>query len=321
MPRPYSFSRISSLFLVSLYSSLWTSIRALSIMQSTSTITAPTCNNILSRIRLNDGHSIPFFGLGVYQSRAGGETENAVYTALKEGYRHIDTAEIYRNEEDVGRGIERFMTETGVPREDIYVTTKFFPQGKAGGAVRNALLTSLQKLKLDYVDLYLIHAPRDRKLRVAQWQEMEGLKDEGLARSIGVSNYGIHHLQELFQVARIKPVVNQIEVNPYITRAELAKFCVDNDIVVEAYSPLTKALKLSDPPLVSIASKYSMTPAQVLIRWCLQKGYVVIPKSVQADRIRENAQVFSTEISSEDIGALDALDEYLVTGWDPTRDP
>lgn len=280
-----------------------------------------TCTNILSRVSLNDGNSIPYFGLGVYQASDGGETESAVYSALKEGYRHIDTAEIYRNEEDVGRGIRRFLGETGISRDELYVTTKFFPQGKAGDAVHTALTTSLRKLQLEYVDLYLIHAPRDRKLRVAQWKEMEQLKDDGLTKSIGVSNYGIHHLQELFASARIRPVVNQIEVNPYITRADLAKFCVDNGIVVEAYSPLTKGLKLSDPNLLAIANKYGLSAAQVLIRWCLQKGYVVIPKSVHPDRIRENAQVFAIEISSEDMAILDGFDEYLVTGWDPTRDP
>lgn len=277
--------------------------------------------NVESKVPLNDGNLMPWFGLGVYQASNAGECENAVYDALNAGYRHIDTAEIYRNEDDVGKAISRFLSEnTTVSREDIWVTTKFFPQaGRGKAAVKQALATSLTRLGLSYVDLYLIHSPNVKDLRIEQWQAFEELKDEGLVKSIGVSNYGIHHLQELLAVAKYKPTVNQVELNPYITRTELTQFCKSEGIVVEAYSPLTKSIKLNDPKLVAIAAKYDVTTAQILIRWCLQKGVVVIPKSVTKTRIIENANVFDMDISEEDMATLDTFDEYLVTGWDPTR--
>jgi len=238
------------------------------------------------------------------------------------GYRHIDTAEVYRNEEDVGKGISKFLKETGNKREDLWITTKFYPaKGKGKQGVRDSITASLRKLQLSYVDLYLIHAPNEQKLRIEQWKEFEALKDEGLARTIGVSNYGIHHLEELLKVAKYKPVVNQIELNPYITRKELCEFCTAQGIIPEAYSPLTKAQKLNDPKLVAIANRYQTTTAQILIRWCLQKGYIVIPKSTNEIRIQENANVFHFEISPEDMRTLDGFDEYLVTGWDPTVAP
>jgi diketogulonate reductase-like aldo/keto reductase len=206
-------------------------------MMSAAAKVVNSAEDIESRAALNDGHNIPWFGLGVYKAE---DTEDAVYTALKEGYRHIDTAELYQNEQEVGRGLRRFCAETGVSRSEIYITTKFWPSGKAGNAVREALESSLRKLELDYVDLYLIHAPVDRDLRLQQWESMEVLKDEGLTKSIGVSNYGIHHLQELLAHCKYRPVVNQIEINPYIARPQLANFCKSVDIAVEAWAPLTK---------------------------------------------------------------------------------
>jgi len=278
--------------------------------------------DINSVVALHDGTQMPQIGLGVYKAPAGGETELAVYTALKNGYRHIDTAEIYRNEADVGRGIKRFLDEGTVKREDLWITTKFFPQKGMGNAkVKKAIRGSLEKLQLSYVDLYLIHAPTQKDRRLEQWQAIEELKDEGLARAIGVSNYGVHHLQELLAVARHRPVVNQIELSPYNTRKELVQFCRDQQIYPEAYSPLTCAARLEDPKLVTMAGKYGVSAAQLLIRWSLQKGYISIPKSTKEERIIENSSVFHFEISPADMVTLDGFDEYFVSGWDPTVIP
>lgn len=189
-------------------------------------IAQEVCSNIESKATLNDGNSIPYFGLGVYQARNGGETENAVYDALIAGYRHVDTAEIYRNEEDVGRGVRKFLEETGLSRKDIWVTTKFFPsQGRGKGAVKDALTASLARLQLDYVDLYLIHAPMDKQLRLEQWQAFEELKDEGLTKSIGVSNYGIHHIQELLAISKYKPSINQVDQKHLFKHLFLNQLC------------------------------------------------------------------------------------------------
>lgn len=288
--------------------------------------------NIETTLALNDGHHIPRFGLGVYQAENGGETEAAVYAALKAGYRHIDTAEVYRNEADVGNAIQSFLKETGLSREALYITTKFMParnsppanEVQAKRAVHEAMEKSLSLLQVGYVDLYLIHSPHNRFNRLFEWSAMQELRSTGKARSIGVSNYGVHHLKELLEVfPRAPPAINQIELNPYITRAELVEFCQSSGIAVEAYSPLTKALKLTDPKLVSIATKYQLSSAQLLIRWCLQRGMIVIPKSVTLSRIAENADsaMFSCSISEADMRALDEFDEYLTTGWDPTIGP
>ncbi|KAH8052837.1 oxidoreductase [Aureococcus anophagefferens] len=260
---------------------------------SDATAAAPT--GWQATIALNDGTHIPQLGLGVYCAANGGETERAVLHALRSGYRHVDTAEIYRNEADSGRGYD---------------------------AVREALRGSLKKLRLTYVDLYLVHSPNTRSLRLEQWKAMEDLQKENLVKSIGVSNYGIHHLEELLAVCRTPPAVNQIEVNPYITLPELCGVLRRKGIVVEAYSPLTRGQKLGDKKLLAIAKAYGLTGAQLLIQWCLQRGYVVIPKSVKPARIEENnIPADQAPISEADMATLDGFDEYLVTGWDPTKKP
>lgn len=294
--------------------------------------TLPPNMNIETTLVLNDGYHIPRFGLGVYQAANGGETEAAVYAALKTGYRHIDTAEVYRNEADVGKAIQSFMKETGLSRDALYITTKFMParnappanEVEAKRAVHEAMEKSLSLLQVQYVDLYLMHSPHNRFNRLFEWSAMQELRSSGKTRSIGVSNYGVHHLNELLAAfPQAPPSVNQIELNPYITRTELVEYCQSRGIAVEAYSPLTKALKLSDPKLVDMATKYGLSSAQLLIRWCLQRGMIVIPKSVTASRIVENAHptMFSSNISEEDMIALDGFDEYLTTGWDPTTGP
>ncbi|KAG0365736.1 hypothetical protein BGZ54_006260 [Gamsiella multidivaricata] len=261
---------------------------------------------------LNNDHHIPRLGLGVYQVPDGKETEDAVLWALQMGYRHIDTATIYGNEKSVGNGIRK----SGIPREEIFVTTKLTEDDQGYDSAIAALNLSLKKMGLDYVDLYLIHSPlRGSGLRKESWKALETLVAQGKAKSIGVSNYGVSHLKELLATnPKIRPVVNQIELHPWLTRPEIISFCESHQIAIEAYSPLCQGLKLQDPRLVKIAKKYSKSPAQVLIRWSLQKGHIVIPKSSKKERIEQNADVFDFEISVEDMDVLDSMNENFICG-------
>mmetsp|Transcript_23194 Transcript_23194/g.34020 ORF Transcript_23194/g.34020 Transcript_23194/m.34020 type:complete len:319 (-) Transcript_23194:92-1048(-) len=286
-----------------------------------------------STIKLNDNRHIPLFGLGVYRSRKGLETYNAVLTALRMGYRHIDTAERYENEEDVGKAVRDFLKESGLQRSHLWITTKLWPNGRSYSDVRTALYNSLEKLGLDYVDLYLIHSPNDIKNRVDQWKALVHAQQDGLAMSIGVSNYGTHHLQEILDRSEVKPSVNQIELSPFHPRTELVDYCRSHNIIPEAYSPLTKGQKLVDPKVVALSTKYGATPAQLLIQWCIQKEFITIPKSVNPLRIKENIDTlkrFDTSVDSDnvrrrvggidedDMKLMDSWNEKLVTGWDPT---
>jgi diketogulonate reductase-like aldo/keto reductase len=294
--------------------------------------------SIETKLTLNDGHLMPQLGLGVWQTRAGAPCEAAVLAALEAGYRHIDTAAMYGNEESVGAAVRA----SGIPREHIFVTTKLWNSDH--GNPERALDTSLRKLKFDYVDLYLIHYPvRERR---QSWRALEALRSGGKARSIGVSNFTIRHLTELLGETKTIPAVNQVEFHPYLYQRELLEFCVARRIVVEAYSPLTKGERLKDPKLVAVAKKYSTSgpqpvaprsrlslldrlsrrpetksTAQILIRWALQHGLAVIPKSANRGRIFENADVFDFEISTDDMRLLDRFDENLRTCWDPTNAP
>jgi diketogulonate reductase-like aldo/keto reductase len=290
---------------------------------------------IQSRVKLNDGHKIPQLGFGVWQVRSGSATEVAVATALEAGYRHIDTAAAYGNEASVGAAIRA----SGLPRHDVFVTTKLWNDDH--GDAEAALDKSLRNLKMDYVDLYLIHFPVRARRRT--WPVFEKLRAKGKARSIGVSNYTVRHMKELLAQTETVPAVNQVEIHPYLYQRDLVALCKANGVVVEAYSPLTHGERLADPKLVAIAKKYSKngaaprrnlplmenlsrgdgvkTTAQILLRWGLQKGFVVIPKSSNPRRIIENAQLFDFELSDADMRALDALDENLRTCWDPTNAP
>lgn len=273
---------------------------------------------IQSTAKLNNGVEIPFLGLGVFQTPAGETTQKAVLYALEAGYRHIDTAKIYRNEQDVGQAIK----ESPLPRSEIFVTTKLWNSDHGYDATIKACKQSLQRLGLDSIDLYLIHWPVER-LRLDTWRAMETLLAEGLCRAIGVSNYMVWHLQELLDHYTVVPAVNQIELSPYnyLSRKEVVDFCGAKGIQVEAYSPLTKGKKLKDPKLVKVAIKYRKTSAQILIRWALEHKFVVIPKSSRRDRIYENANVFDFSISQEDMAYLDSFNEDLSTAWDPTHVP
>ena len=269
-------------------------------------------------ITLNNGVEIPSIGLGVYQSLAGSETVNAIHWALEAGYRHIDTAKIYRNEDSVGKAIR----SASVRRQEIFVTTKLWNSDHGFDNALRAIDESLAKLQLDYVDLYLVHFPVFGP-RLETWKAMERILEEKKARAIGVSNYMPLHMKELLAHCNVPPAVNQIELSPYIYehRAETLKICRQENILLQAYSPLTKARKLADPKLVVIAEKYKKTSAQVLIRWALQEGFIVLPKSTNKERIAQNIDVFDFEISGEDMTTLNGFNEKLVTGWDPTDAP
>ncbi len=269
-----------------------------------------------TKVKLNNGVEMPIFGLGTFQMRSGKETQQAILSALKAGYRLIDTAQMYGNEEDVGIALRK----SGIPREEVFITTKLWNSEHGYQKALDACEESLGKLGLSYVDLYLIHWPV-QKLRNETWKAMQTLLENGKCRAIGVSNYMIRHLEDLLANSETVPAVNQVEFSPYLYLKDLLEFCRSHKIQLEAYSPLTKAHKLNDPKLAAIAKRYSKTPAQILIRWVLQKEVVVIPKSSHKERILENADVFDFEISPEDMTLLDSFKQNLRTSWDPTTIP
>jgi methylglyoxal/glyoxal reductase len=262
--------------------------------------------------KLNNGVEIPLLGLGVYQSPPGKTTESAVSYALKIGYRHIDTASIYGNESDVGNALRK----SGLHREEVFITTKVWNSDQGYVTTLQSCERSLRRLGLAYVDLYLIHWPV-QGMSIETWKAMLELLQKGKTRAIGVSNYTIGDLQDIFQNSKgdpvVAPAVNQVEFHPFLYQNELLQFCKNNNIKLEAYSPLTRAKRLNHPTIVAIAKKYSKTAAQVLIRWSLQHDVVVIPKSIHQDRIRENSQVFDFHLEPEDMNLLDSLNENLQT--------
>jgi diketogulonate reductase-like aldo/keto reductase len=269
---------------------------------------------VTPHLRLHDGVDIPRLGLGVYLS--GAQTEGAVQRALEVGYRHVDTAAIYRNEAAVGAALRK----SRIPRNDVWITTKLWNDDHGYERALRACEKSLDRLGLNHVDLYLLHWPVP-KLRLESWRALEELRARGLCRTIGVSNFTRAHLEELLAVAKVKPHVNQIELHPFLPQPDLVAYCAANGIAVEAYSPLTKGERLDDPRLKKVAQRHGRTVAQVLIRWALDKNWVVLPKSTNPERIQKNAQVFDFELSPEDRATLDAMDEGLRTAWDPSDVP
>ena len=270
--------------------------------------------NIQSTVKLNSDVRMPILGLGVYQSPPGRVTRNAVNLALRVGYRHVDTARIYGNEADVGEAVR----ESGVPRGDLFVTTKLWNSDQGYDSTLRACEASLKRLGLDYLDLYLVHFPVP-DVRKESWRAMETLLKKGRCRAIGVSNFTIRHLEELIEESHVIPSVNQVELHPFLYQKELLKYCQDRGIQVEAYSPLARGERLQDPRIASLATKYSKSPAQLMIRWGIEHGLVVIPKSTREERIRENSQVFDFDISDDDMRSLDSLNEDLRLNWDPTN--
>jgi diketogulonate reductase-like aldo/keto reductase len=266
-------------------------------------------------LELGTGAKIPQVGLGVWQAGSGRATRNAVTEALRAGYRHVDTARIYGNEADVGAAIR----ESGVPREEVFVTTKLWNDDQGYDRALRAFDQSLERLGLEYVDLYLLHWPVPGRRRDS-WRALEKLFAEKRARAIGVSNFLVPHLEDLMKVAKVAPAANQIELTPFLQRRETLALCKQLGIVVEAYSPLTRGKRLNHPVIRAIAGEVKRSPAQVLLRWGIQRGAVVLPKSVTPARIVENAALFDFALDAEAMARLDALDENLVTGWDPATE-
>ncbi len=249
---------------------------------------------------LADGNSIPVLGLGVWQIPNGPTTVKAVRWALELGYRHIDTAQAYGNEESVGRAVR----QSGVPREEVFITTKFYPGSEDPVAEAEG---SLSRLGVDYVDLYIIHWPQGGPTWA--WPGMERAKELGYARSIGVSNFDLRELEQVAAVATVPPVVDQVQFSPFEYRRRLLDATETRRVALEAYSPLGTGRHLTDSTVERVASQVGRTPAQVLLRWCLQRGLIVITKSTHRDRIAENAAVFDFTLSDEIMAELDALDE------------
>ncbi len=265
-----------------------------------------------SSIKLNHGTPMPWLGFGVFQIPSGRQTYDAVRTALKVGYRAIDTAAAYGNEEDVGRAIR----DSGVDRNKVFVTTKVWNTDQGYDSTLKAFETSKTKLALDTLDLYLIHWPAKREF-TETWRAMEKLQREGQIRAIGVSNFLVHHLETLLEKAEVIPAVNQVEFHPLNVQPALLEFCKNNRIRVEAWSPLGRGRFFDMPTIREIAEKHGRSPAQVLIRWDLQHEVVTIPRSTQEAHIRENSEVFDFELSGEEMSRLDALDEGRRIGPDP----
>lgn len=265
---------------------------------------------------LHNGTKMPWFGIGVFQVEEGAELINAVKTALVHGYRSVDTAAIYGNEEGVGEGIRQGLKEAGLRREDVFVTSKVWNADLGYEETLKAFDTSLEKLGLDYLDLYLIHWPAEGKY-IDAWRALESLYQEGRVKAIGVSNFHIHHLETLMKHAEIKPMINQVEYHPRLTQKDLHAFCTERGIQLEAWSPLMQGQLLDHPVLQDIAQSYAKSAAQIILRWDLQNGVITIPKSTKKHRIQENADVFDFELSAEDMKRIDELNENVRVGPDP----
>ncbi|HZJ65218.1 MAG TPA: aldo/keto reductase [Kofleriaceae bacterium] len=269
-----------------------------------------------TRIALATGAQIPQIGFGVYDAPPGPTTRDAVIAALELGYRHIDTARIYGNEGDVAEAIRA----SSVPRSEIFVTTKLWNDDHGYDEALRAFDKSLGRLGMEYVDLYLVHWPVQGKRRDS-WRAMERVFADGKAKAIGVSNYLVPHLREVLGDAKVRPHVNQIELSPFLQRRYTVALCKEEGIVVEAYSPLTRGKKLDDPVVGEVARAVKRTPAQVLLRWGIQHGFVVLPKSVRRPRIAENAAVFDFALDAAQMARLDGLEEGLKMNWDPEGAP
>jgi diketogulonate reductase-like aldo/keto reductase len=261
-------------------------------------------------VTLNSGARMPQVGLGVWQ--ASGKTKSAVVAALQAGYRHIDTAAVYGNEAQVGAAI----AEAGVPRPEVFVTSKLWNNDQGYDKALLAFEASMKRLKLEYLDLYLLHWPV-AGLRLESWRALEKLLSEQRVRAIGVSNFLVPHLQELQARVGVVPAVNQIELSPFLQRRETVSLCRQLGITLAAYSPLTRGQRLDHPAVLEISERAGRSPAQVLLRWGIQHGFVVLPKSVTPARIQENARLFDFSLDEGAMTRLDALEEGLVTGWDP----
>ncbi|MCM3167897.1 aldo/keto reductase [Peribacillus frigoritolerans] len=269
-------------------------------------------SNIGETITLHNGVKMPQLGFGVFKVKNGNETVESVKKAIEVGYRAIDTAAVYENEEGVGQAIR----ECGVPREELFITSKVWNTEQGYETTLKAFEDSLNRLGLEYLDLYLIHWPgKDKYLET--WRALEKLYKDGKVKSIGVSNFHVHHLENLLANSEVKPVVNQIELHPLLTQVEIRDYCAKHEIKVESWSPLGRGNLLEEPTINHIAKKHGKSSAQVLIRWHLQHDLVVIPKSITPSRIKENAQVFDFSLSLNEMNQIDALNKNERFGSNP----
>ncbi|WP_046226329.1 aldo/keto reductase [Paenibacillus dauci] len=268
--------------------------------------------NLQSTVQLSNGVQMPWFGLGVYKVENGDEVVSSVKWAIEAGYRSIDTAALYQNEDGVGQAIR----ESGVSREELFITTKVWNSDQGYESTLQAFEQSLNKLGLEYVDLYLVHWPVKGKYKDT-WRALEKLHEDGKVRAIGVSNFQVHHLEDLLADAKVRPVVNQVELHPLLSQVELRNYCKEQGIQIEAWAPLAQGRLLDNPVLQEIGEKYGKSIAQVLLRWDLQSGIVTIPKSIKQERIVQNADIFDFELSAEDMQQIDDLNQNQRFGADP----
>jgi diketogulonate reductase-like aldo/keto reductase len=268
--------------------------------------------NLQDTTLLHNGVKMPWFGLGVFKVEDGAEVVNSVKWAIEAGYKSIDTAAVYGNEEGVGQGIK----ESGVPREELFITTKVWNADQGYESTLKAFDESMKKLGLEYLDLYLVHWPVEGKYKDT-WRALETLYKEGKIKAIGVSNFQIHHLEDVIKDAEIVPMVNQVEYHPRLTQKELQAFCRQHSIQLEAWSPLMQGKLLDDETLTEIAEKHGKSVAQVILRWDLQNEVVTIPKSVKEHRIYDNASIFDFELSQEEMERIDGLNRDERVGPDP----
>lgn len=267
---------------------------------------------IFKKVTLQNGVEMPIFGLGVYKVEEGVQIEETIETALNLGYRLIDTASMYQNEVGVGKAIR----DSGIPREEVFITTKVWNSDQGYDSTLKAFETSLEKLGLEYIDLYLIHWPVKGKY-IETWHALEKLYQEGKVRAIGVSNFQVHHLEDLMENSSEKPTVNQVELHPLLSQKELRDYCLEQNIKVEAWSPLARGRFLDEPRLKEIAARHGKTAAQVILRWHLQNDIIAIPKSVTQSRLKENADIFDFELSQQDINEINDLNQYERFGANP----
>ncbi|WP_203289598.1 aldo/keto reductase [Metabacillus sp. cB07] len=268
--------------------------------------------NLQDTTALHNGVKMPWFGLGVFKVEDGNEVVNSVKWAIEAGYKSIDTAAIYGNEEGVGQAIK----ESGIAREELFITTKVWNADQGYDSTLKAFDESMKKLGLEYLDLYLVHWPVKGKYKET-WKALETLYKEGKVKAIGVSNFQVHHLKDVMEDAEIVPMVNQVEYHPRLTQKELHAFCKENSIQLEAWSPLMQGKLLDDATLTEIAEKHGKSVAQVILRWDLQNGVVTIPKSVKEHRIYDNAAIFDFELTQEDMERIDGLNRDERVGPDP----
>ncbi|GAM16515.1 aldo/keto reductase [Mesobacillus selenatarsenatis] len=268
--------------------------------------------SIFDTIELHNGVKMPAFGLGVYKVEEGEQLEKTIHTALDLGYRLIDTASFYQNEEGVGQAIRN----SGIPREELFITTKVWNSEQGYENTLKAFDDSMERLGLDYLDLYLVHWPVKGKY-LETWRALEELYREGRVKAIGVSNFKIHHLKDLLSHAAEKPVINQVELHPLLSQVELREFCQQNEIKVEAWSPLSRGRFLEEPVLGKIAAQHGKTPAQVILRWHLENQIIPIPKSVTPARLKENTEIFDFQLNQKELEEINGLNKDQRFGADP----